>query len=132
MKKIGLVLSILLLVAISLPACTTGPQSTGSAADVVEEYLGALVEKNENRLSSLVCGDWEADALLELDSLQAVETRLEGLSCQVTGTENDVALVTCAGQIIATYNNEDQELDLSVRTYQVVEQGGETLVCGYR
>jgi hypothetical protein len=33
---------------------------------------------------------------------------------------------------MATYNGEDQALDLSVRTYQVVQQGGEYLVCGYK
>ena len=38
----------------------------------------------------------------------------------------------CKGKIVATYNNEDQELDLSVRTYQVVQEGGEWLVCGVR
>jgi hypothetical protein len=40
--------------------------------------------------------------------------------------------VLCNGKIIATYDTEDQELDLSVRTYQVVEEGGEWLVCGVR
>ena len=38
----------------------------------------------------------------------------------------------CNGNIVATYNNEDQQLDLSVRTYQVVQEGGEWLVCGTR
>jgi len=69
---------------------------------------------------------------MELDSIQVVETRLEGLACTQTGTDGDIALVACQGKIIATFENEDQELDLSLRTYQVVQQGGEYLVWGYR
>ena len=101
-------------------------------ARAVEDYLNALVAKDANRLSTLSCGEWEDDALLELDSFQAVEARLEGLACEQTGTDGDTALVLCNGNIIATYGDEDQELDLSVRTYQVVQEGGEWLVCGTR
>jgi len=75
---------------------------------------------------------WEDDALLELDSFQAVTTKLDGLACQQTGTDGDTSLVLCKGKIVATYNNEDQDLDLSVRTYQVVQQDGDWLVCGTR
>jgi len=56
--------------------------------------------------------------------------KLEGLSCAQTGTDGDAALVTCQGRLIATYGNEDQEIDLSARTYRLVEQGGDWLVCG--
>ena len=55
---------------------------------------------------------------------------LAGGDC-VTGSKSVVDAVA-QGKIIATYNNEDQVLDISVRTYQVVQQGGESLVCGYR
>jgi hypothetical protein len=61
-----------------------------------------------------------------------LSARLEGLACEQTGTDGDTALVLCNGNIVATYNNEDQQLDLSVRTYQVVQEGGEWLVCGTR
>jgi hypothetical protein len=33
---------------------------------------------------------------------------------------------------MATYNGEDSPLDISARTYQVVQQGGDYLVCGYK
>jgi hypothetical protein len=65
-----------------------------------------------------------------LDTFQAVAARLDGLSCARTGSDGDTALVTCKGKLIATYGNEDQELDLSTRTYRVIEQGGDWLVCG--
>jgi outer membrane lipoprotein-sorting protein len=103
-----------------------------SPAQAVENYLNALVEKDADRLTTLSCGEWEDDALLELDSFQAVSARLEGLACEQTGTDGDTALVLCNGNIVATYNNEDQQLDLSVRTYQVIQDGGEWLVCGTR
>jgi len=100
------------------------------AAGVVESYLNALVAKNSDQLSAVSCAEWESSALTELDSFQAVETKLEGLSCAKIGTDGDATLVTCQGKLIATYGSEDQELDLSTRTYRVVEQGGDWLVCG--
>ncbi|MBN2386821.1 MAG: hypothetical protein JXB85_07345 [Anaerolineales bacterium] len=112
-----------------LAACTSGGSPP---AEAVERYLVALVDKDEATLSSLSCADWEMTAIMELDSFQAVDTRLEGLTCSLAGTEGEMSLVTCEGRIIATYNNEDQEFDLSLRTYQVVEQSGEYLVCGFR
>ena len=112
-----------------LAACAS---STDAPAKAVEDYLTALVEKDADRLSTLVCGEWEEDALIELDSFQAVTARLDGLACEQTGTDGDTALVLCNGKIIASYNNEDQELDLSVRTYQVTQEGGDWVVCGVR
>jgi ketosteroid isomerase-like protein len=107
-------------------------QATDPAANAVEDYFTALVNKDSNALSAISCADWESNALLELDSLQAVTTRLENLACTAAGTDGTTTQVNCQGKIIATYNNEDQQLDLSVRTYQVVQQGGEYLVCGYK
>lgn len=127
-KLLPLVFSGLIL-ALLLAACG---QSLDAPARAVEEYLNALVSKDADRLSSLSCADWEPTAILELDSLQAVETRLEGLACTAVAEEDGTYAVTCTGKILATYNGEDQELDLSVRTYNVVEQGGEFLVCGYK
>ena len=128
MHKTIFILLISMLVSILLAACSA---STGDApAQAVESYLNTLVAMDADRLPTLVCGDWEEDALIELDSFQAVTARLEGMSCQQTGMDGDTALVDCTGSIIATYNEEDQELDLSVRTYRVVQQGGDWLVCG--
>jgi hypothetical protein len=129
MRKLFLIL-ILVILANLLSACAT--KKDDAPAKAVEDYLNALVAKDSDRLTTLSCSDWEDDALLELDSFQAVTTKLDGLACSQTGTDGDTALVLCKGKIIATYNNEDQELDLSVRTYQVVQQGGDWLVCGTR
>jgi hypothetical protein len=113
-----------------LIACSSS--NTDAPARAVENYLDALVNKDADRLTTLVCGAWEEDALIELDSFQAVTARLEEASCSQSGTDGDTALVLCTGKIIATYGNEEQELDLSVRTYQVTQEGGDWLVCGTR
>jgi len=128
LRKPILILS-LILTAILLAACAT---KTDAPAQAVQNYLNALVDKEADKLPTLVCGDWEEDALIELDSFQAVTARLEDVACSQTGADGDTALVLCTGNIVATYNNEDQKLDLSTRTYQVVEQGGDWLVCGTR
>ncbi|HJS17899.1 MAG TPA: hypothetical protein VJ785_04075 [Anaerolineales bacterium] len=130
MRKLFLTLSIVMIVNLLLAACSGS--NSDAPAKAVEDYLNALVAKDADRLPTLVCADWEEDALIELDSFQAVTPRLEGMACQQSGTDGDTALVDCSGSIIATYNDEDQELDLSVRTYQVVQEGGNWLVCGTR
>jgi hypothetical protein len=125
--------SLILFIMFTILAVSACASNTDNApVQAVEDYLNALVEKDANRLTTLSCGEWEEDALLELDSFQAVTARLEGLACEQTGTDGDTALVLCKGNIVASYNNEDQQLDLSVRTYQVVQEGGEWLVCGTR
>ena len=129
MRKILLILFIVLSANLLLVACAS---NTDAPAKAVEDYLNALVEKDADRLSTLVCGAWEENALIELDSFQAVTARLEDAACTQTGTEGETTLVHCTGKIILSYDNEDQELDLSTRTYQVTQEGGDWLVCGTR
>ena len=130
MRKYPLALILFCLMAMLLSACS-GKQAD-PASKAVEDYLNALVSKDSTKLSALSCASWESDALLELDSLQAVKTRLEGVACTSAGASGGGTQVKCQGKIMATYNGEDQALDLSARTYQVVQQGGEYLVCGYK
>ena len=128
-RKLLLILSIMLVANLLLTACAT---KSAAPVEAVNNYLNALVAKDANRLPSLVCGNWESDALAELDSFQAVTVRLDGVSCELTGSDGATALVKCKGNIVASYNNEDQKLDLSTRTYQVTQEGGEWVVCGTR
>ena len=114
-----------------LAGCSSAPKQDPAAA-AVEAYLNALIGKDAAKLSALSCADWEPQATLELDSFQAVTARLDGLACTKSGDENGAALVTCAGKIVATYNNEDQDLDLAERTYLVKQEGGDWRVCGYK
>lgn len=131
MLKIPPAVILLGVLGLLLSSCGSAASST-TPAGTVEAYIHALVGMDKNHLSELSCADWEPSALQEMDSFQAVKTRLEGLACQVSATDGATTLVKCQGKIIATYNGEDQTLDLSARTYQVVQQGGEYVVCGYR
>jgi hypothetical protein len=129
MRKFAPIVLLMWAIVLLFSACG---KAKDPAAKAVEDYLNALVKKDSNALSALSCADWESNALLELDSLQAVSTSLENLACTTASTEGTTSQVNCQGSIIATYNNENQQLDLSVRTYQVVQQGGNYLVCGYK
>lgn len=129
-RKLFLILILVMIANVVLAACAA--RSNDAPAKTVEDYLNALVAKDQDRLTTLSCSDWEDDALLELDSFQAVDARLDGLACSQTGADGDTALVLCKGKIIMTYNNEDQDLNLDTRTYEVVQEGGNWLVCGTR
>lgn len=142
MRQLGWILLLLIIIPLIFTACgpanstpipanevATPPEDIASRT--VEAYLNALVEKNSAELSTLSCADWEPQALLELDAFQAVSTRLESLTCTTTSTNGDTTQVSCQGKILATYDGEDQEFDLSIRIYQVIRQGGDYLVCGY-
>ena len=130
MRKLALLVFVISLLALPLSGC--GGKTSDPASKAVQDYLNALVSKDSNKLSALSCADWEQNALMELDSLQAVKTRLDGVSCQTAGSSGTTTQVKCQGRILATYNGEDQALDISARTYQVVQQGGDYLVCGYK
>jgi hypothetical protein len=129
MRRSAPIIFLALTLVLLLTACGG---SADPAASAVENYLTAIVAKNADSVAVLSCATWEPQALLELDSFQAVETRLENLICNSTTEEDGTISVNCTGKILATYNGEDQEFDLSLRTYVVTEQGGEYLVCGYR
>jgi outer membrane lipoprotein-sorting protein len=131
MRRLLFLLLILVLPVGALAGCTSGGASAG-AAQAVQAYLQALTAKDAARLANLSCKAWESQATLELDSFQAVSTTLSGVTCKETGQDGSNTLVTCTGKIVASYNGENQNLDLSGRTYQVVQEGGEWRVCGYR
>jgi hypothetical protein len=109
----------------------SSPKSSG-AAKAIESYLNAVVARNVDQATALACKEYADSAQTDVDSFAAVTPRLEGLACQESGQDGSATLVTCKGKIIATYNNEDQEISLEGRTYKVVQQGGEWLMCGYK
>lgn len=127
-KPLFAIIILVSITALALTACG----STATPESAVTDYLNALVNKDSSSLSALSCADWEANALLELDSFQAVEVRLEDLSCASTGSEGNTTFVQCQGKIIATYNTENMEINLADKSYKVIEQDGNFLVCGYK
>jgi hypothetical protein len=123
-KRLGVVLALLIL--FSLAACS----SQNPAVTAVENYLTALVDKNEATFVALTCPDYETDALLEFDAFSLVETKLEGPDCSLIGEEDGTALVSCQGRIVATYGNEDQTFELAERIFIVEDLDGDWLICG--
>ncbi len=123
---------LLLLTALLLAGCAAPPAGEeGGATQALAAYLQALAGKDEAGVRRAVCPDWETDALLEFDAFAAVETSLDGLDCQQTGSADSAVLVTCTGKLIASYSGEAQEFDLDRRTYRLVPQGDDWQVCGY-
>jgi hypothetical protein len=130
-KRLILLISFLTVLLLTACASSQGNEAGSPAAGALENYLKALASKDEARLVSLTCADWEENALLEFDSFQAVKTELADLSCQQTGSDEEAALVKCQGKILATYTNEVQEFELGGRTYRMVQNGADWQVCGY-
>lgn len=122
--------NLMLALSILLSAC--GASASGGATTAVEGYITALASKDQAALISNSCADWEDDALIELDSFALVEVTVDGMSCTESGTDGDKTLVDCTGMLTMSYNGEPQSLDLADRTYEVVEQDGNWLVCGVR
>jgi hypothetical protein len=130
MRRLLFPVLLLVIVAGALAGCAGG--ASNGAPQAVQAYLQALTSKDATKLANLSCKTWESQATMELDSFQAVATTLNGVACKETGKDGSNTLVSCTGKIVASYNGENQNLDLSGRTYQVTQEGGEWRVCGYR
>ncbi|HQV27256.1 MAG TPA: hypothetical protein PLG23_03020 [Thermoflexales bacterium] len=111
-----------------IAACAAG----APPAQQVETYLRARASSNVNQMVSLSCGAWEAQARIEASSFKALNARVEGLTCQVAGSEGSASYVACAGKIVTSYNGESREVSLAEKQFKTVNEGGEWRVCGYR
>ena len=128
-SKISKLMVSSLLLLIILTACA----GSGSKPEqATESYLSAIVEADIDKITTLSCAEWEESAWLELDSFQGVEVSLQDMQCTQSGTDGDLALVTCSGNFLTSYDGEEMEIDLGTREFEVVQQSGEWLVCGYR
>lgn len=127
MKK-AIVVCLILLLAGTLYGCQSKEKQVSSA---VEAYLQALVTKDEATFTKLSCPKWQADAMLEYDAFGNVATTLKEVTCKTTSITSDSATVKCNGSIEASYQNEVQSFQLSERNFQLVNSGGDWLVCGY-
>lgn len=118
-----------LLFALWLSACAN---NSDAAVQAVERYNNALVSGDADRLVTNSCAAWEPDALVELASFAAVDVTLDNMKCQEAGEEGGGMIIECTGKIVANYGNEVLEIDLEDRLYQVIMEGGEFRMCGYR
>jgi len=132
MKKL-LGLAALTAAAVMLTACSGGgAEDPSGAARVVEKYLQAVVMGDVNGIANLVCAAWEADAQIEAEAFLSVEATLEGVTCEVTGIDGANTVVACQGNIVATYDNENQNISVANRPYLAAQEGGEWRMCGYK
>ncbi len=118
---------VLLLMILTACAAKSAPPE-----QAVEAYLNAIVEADLDKITTLSCADWEQQAMLELDSFQGVEVSLVDMQCTQSGSDGDTALVSCSGHFLTSYDGEAMQIDLDTREYELVKQGGDWLVCGYR
>jgi len=117
----------------ALAACApAGSGADNGAGRAVERYLQAVVAGDTNRVATLACAAWEADAITEADSFLGVKAELKDVSCAAGGADGEGTTVTCTGQILATYGNEVRTFELSERAYLAKEEAGEWRMCGYR
>ncbi|GAB4323640.1 MAG: hypothetical protein Kow00117_12060 [Phototrophicales bacterium] len=113
---------LIMLLIFSLTACAESGE--GAAAQVVEDYLTAKIQGNRDELSRLLCSELESILDREALSFASVSgARIENLACEQNGD-----VVTCAGQIVATYGTNDQTFPLT--SYRVVQEDGEWKWCG--
>ena len=117
-----------LLLLLILTACA----KSAPPEHAVEAYLNAIVAADLDKITTLSCADWEEQAWLELDSFQGVEVSLVDMQCTQSGSDGDTALVTCGGHFLTSYDGEAMQIDLDTREYELVQQRGDWLVCGYR
>lgn len=120
---------LIVIIASLVFGCSSKKDLAGSA---ILAYHQALISGNYNKLANLSCSSWESQAKTDFDSFAAVNAVLQDAQCQSQAVEENSAIVSCTGKIIANYGNEVLEIDLSAQTYQAVFEGGEWRMCGYR
>ncbi len=126
-KSHRLLLLTLLILSLLLTACL---KVENSPANTVQAYWQAVVARDRDTVSQLACADYEAIALNNYDSFQSVEIKLEGLNCVTSEQPDGSAEVNCSGLLKASYGAEDTDFDLSIYTYQMVNDKGSWLICG--
>lgn len=126
MRRLALFV-LLALGTLALAACA----DSGSASDAVEAYLRAKVEADADKMVSLACPAWEAQALEEAASFKAVRAELEDMACEARGEDGEYTLVVCSGDLIIHYGGEEpRRQPLSDITYRAIEDDGEWKMCG--
>jgi hypothetical protein len=79
----------------------------------------------------VACPAWEAQARIEALTFEAMDARLEGVSCAVLGEDGEYTLVACQGKIVTTYQGETREWSVEEHPYRAALAGGEWRMCGY-
>ncbi len=105
-----------------------GCASAGEPQAAVESYFEALVAGDETAARSLSCANYESFAATRVTQFENLDARLDGMACEADGELDNGTRVTCEGEIVITYDTDDQQLPLG--SYLVVQEGGEWRMCG--
>ena len=119
-----------LALAFFLAGCQAG-QSQAGAASAIEKYLHARAASDVDQMTLLSCPAWEAQARIEAASFKSMNAKLDGVACQVSGSDSGSTLVTCQGKIVTTYQGEARQWNVGDHPFKVVQQDGEWRMCGY-
>jgi hypothetical protein len=120
-----------ILITLGLVLLLTACAEEGSAPEAIENYLKAKVQSDEDKLVSLSCKDWEAQAIQDAASFKSVNAELQDMSCKKGGEYGDYILVVCQGKMVIEYRGEDpREQNLSDIIYRAIKEDGEWKMCG--
>lgn len=122
---------IMLMIFLFLASCSS-EQEKDRAALVIEAYLTAMVEHENEIIANLSCTSWEEGALTDVAAYDGVNARLEAVECQLAQRDGDNGLVTCQGSIIANYFGEERPLALDELLFVVKREAGDWRMCGYQ
>lgn len=142
MRRFPLVM-LLLLASLSLVLAACGGDDSGDndndesegaaesgAVEVIERYLQARVDSDEDLLYEITCAELEAQIPMQASSFAAVDASLQGMACALNGVEGEYTLVTCEGAFFIEYGEEQQNSEIPLETYRAIEEGGEWKACG--
>lgn len=125
----SLILLGVIVFSLVLSACA----KESSASEAIESYLKAKVDSDVEKLVTLACADYEAEAVLDADSFEGLNAKLQGLTCTESGTEGDSTLVTCSGMLQIEYRGEEPRTSpLNDTVYLARKVGSEWKMCGER
>jgi hypothetical protein len=123
MRRLLLLAGIVLLIAL-FAACAQHEDPK----NVVEAYFTAAVAGDADKMRSISCDEWEAQADRQAQSFRTVQSTLQGMQCGKSGEDGSYTLVTCQGAIVMDYNGEQREFPLE--TYRVIQEDGTWHFCG--
>lgn len=125
----SLILLGVIVFSLVLSACA----KESSASEAIESYLKAKVDSNVEKLVTLACANYEAEAVLDADSFEGLNAKLQDLTCTESGTEGDSTLVTCSGTLQIEYRGEEPRTSpLDDTVYLARKVGSEWKMCGER
>ncbi len=100
------------------------------AVEIIEQYLQARVDSDEERLYEITCAALEGEIPMQASSFAAVNASLQNVECGLDGSEGDFTLVTCEGAFVIEYGAERENSEIPLETYRALQEDGEWRACG--